>query len=72
MMMPFNHPAKVPVASAARNANHTHPVDSYVNMKAIIPIAIMEGNERSISPAITVIVNGIAMMAKNGMVDIKA
>jgi hypothetical protein len=33
---------------------------------------MIEGKERSISPAITKMVKGIAIMAKNGIVDIKA
>jgi hypothetical protein len=35
-------------------------------------MAIMEGNERSISLAITTIVRGMAMMAKKGVEDMKA
>jgi hypothetical protein len=35
-------------------------------------MAMMDGNERSISPAITTMVRGMAMMAKKGMVDMKA
>jgi hypothetical protein len=33
---------------------------------------MMEGNDRSISPAMTTIVRGRAMTAKNGMVDMYA
>jgi hypothetical protein len=35
-------------------------------------MAMIEGNERSISFAITTIVRGIAMMAKKGIVDMNA
>ena len=35
-------------------------------------MAMIEGKERSISPAMTTIVSGMAMIAKNGMVDMKA
>ena len=37
-----------------------------------MPMAMIDGKERSISAAITIIVSGIAMMAKNGTVDMKA
>jgi hypothetical protein len=37
-----------------------------------MPMAMMEGNERSISLAITTMVRGMAMMAKKGVDDIKA
>jgi hypothetical protein len=39
---------------------------------ATMPIAMMDGKERSISPAMTTIVKGIAIKAKKGMVDMKA
>jgi hypothetical protein len=35
-------------------------------------MAMIDGNERSISAAITTMVRGMAMMAKKGMVDMKA
>jgi hypothetical protein len=35
-------------------------------------MAMIDGNERSISPAITIMVKGMAMMAKKGMEAIKA
>jgi len=37
-----------------------------------MPIAIIDGKERSISPATTTMVKGIAIMAKKGMEAIKA
>jgi hypothetical protein len=37
-----------------------------------MPMAIMDGNERSISPAITIMVRGMAIMAKKGMEAMKA
>ncbi len=37
-----------------------------------IPMAIMDEKERSISPAMTTMVSGMAMIAKKGMVDMKA
>ena len=44
----------------------------YVQSNETIPMAMTEGNDRSISLAMTTIVKGMAMMAKNGMEDIKA
>jgi hypothetical protein len=35
-------------------------------------MAMMDGNDRSISPAITTMVKGMAIMAKKGMEDMKA
>ena len=37
-----------------------------------MPIAMIDGKDRSISAAITIMVRGIAMIAKNGTVDMKA
>jgi hypothetical protein len=37
-----------------------------------MPMAMMEGNERSISFAMTTIVRGMAIMAKKGIEDMKA
>jgi hypothetical protein len=37
-----------------------------------MPMAMIDGNERSISFAITIIVRGMAIMAKKGMEDMKA
>ena len=47
-------------------------MESYANENATMPIAMMDGKERSISPAMTTIVNGMAIMAKKGTVDMKA
>jgi hypothetical protein len=47
-------------------------VQLYVKENATIPMAIMDGNERSISLAITTMVKGMAIMAKKGIDDMKA
>ncbi len=71
-MMPFSSPTSNPAPRQATNASSTLPVLSKTLTNPNIPIAMMEGNDRSISPAITIIVSGNAIMAKNGMVDIYA
>jgi hypothetical protein len=47
-------------------------VQLYVKENATMPMAMIDGNERSISLAITTMVRGMAMMAKKGMEVMKA
>jgi hypothetical protein len=47
-------------------------VSVYIKENATMPMAMIDGNERSISFAITTMVRGIAIMAKKGMEDMKA
>ena len=79
MMKPLSQPITVPVSRAAQKARKTcrgmlprPEVASMVSRNATMPIAMTDGNERSISAAITIMVSGIAMIAKNGTVDMKA
>ena len=69
----------VPVSSAATIARNTcmvalprKAVELYIKENATMPMAIIEGKERSISAAMTTMVRVMAMMAKNGMEDMKA
>jgi hypothetical protein len=47
-------------------------VPLYAKEKATIPMAMIDGNERSISFAITIMVRGMAIMAKKGVEVMKA
>jgi hypothetical protein len=47
-------------------------VPLYINENDTIPMAMIDGNERSISLAMTITVNGMAMMAKKGVEVMKA
>ncbi len=69
---PFRSPARNPATRQKIKASTILPVVLKTLTNTSIPIAIMDGNDKSISPAITTIVNGKAIMAKNGIVDINA
>ena len=69
----------IPVSKAAIKARTTlivilsiPSVELYVKENATMPMAMIDGKERSISPAMTIIVSGMAIIEKKGMVDIKA
>ena len=70
--LPFRSPEIIPADSAPSVAKPTFPVSSNIVTKATIPMAMIDGKERSISPAMMTIVRGRAMMAKNGVVAINA
>jgi hypothetical protein len=53
------------------NPSQTFPVARNTTSYPIIPKAMTDGNERSISPVMTTRVSGMAMRAKNGVVDMK-
>ena len=52
--------------------SHTLCVAVKTRSKIVIPKAMTEGNERSISPVMTTRVRGIAISAKYGVLDMKA
>ena len=61
---PLKRPALVPTSSATIAPRATLAVASQVHTKPTMPRAMMEGNERSMSPATMTIVSAIATMAK--------
>ena len=61
---PLKRPAPAPTASDAMAESATLPVASQVHTKPTMPRAMMEGNERSMSPATMTIVSAMATMAK--------
>jgi hypothetical protein len=78
-MNPLIQPIMVPAIRAAIIARNTRTVvlpmkavSVYIKENATMPMAMIDGNERSISFAITTMVRGIAIMAKKGMEDMKA
>src|SRR4030042_5082473 len=78
-MKPLIQPIIVPANRAAiiaRNARMpTLPIKAvslYTKENATMPMAMIDGKERSLSFAITTIVRGMAMMAKKGIEDMKA
>src|SRR5574341_419266 len=79
MMIPLIQPIIALANKAAIIARPTRmfalpikDVSLYIKENATMPMAMIDGNERYISFAITTIVNGIAIMAKKGMEDMKA
>ena len=71
-MMPFSKPASTPASRQAAKPSHTLWVATNTTSKAVMPKAMIEGKERSISPVMMTSVSGIAISAKNGVVDMKA
>ena len=82
-IIPLSQPIIDPANKAAMIATPTRTVvsmfvlpkkdvPSYVNENATIPIAVIDGNERSISFAMITMVRGMAMMAKKGVEVMKA
>ncbi len=67
-MAPLNTPHRAPTASAAAIPSSTLPVAFHAATKPTIPSDMIDGNDRSMSPATMTIVSGIAMIAKNGVV----
>ena len=55
----------------ATKPSHVLWVAWNTSSKAVMPTAMTDGKDRSISPVITTMVNGMAMMAKNGVVAMK-
>src|SRR4030066_1068240 len=78
MMIPLIQPIMDPANRAAMIARNTRmvvlpikTVPLYVNENATMPMAMIDGNERSISLATTTTASGMAIRAKNGMEDMK-
>ncbi len=71
-MTPFRNPTSPPAIRLAIKANGKLSVNAQTLVNATIPTPIMEGNDKSISPAMTMSVSGRAMTAKKGIVDIYA
>ncbi len=68
---PLKSPASAPTARAAAIPSSTLPVASQALTKPTIPSAMIEGKERSMSPAMMTRVRGIAITAKYGVVSAK-
>ncbi len=61
---PLNRPAPAPTPSATIAASATLAVASQVHTKPTMPRAMIDGKDRSMSPATMTIVSVIATMAK--------
>jgi hypothetical protein len=79
MINPFSQPMMDPANRAAIIARNTRrvtlPMKSvplYVKENATMPMAMIDGNERSISFAMITMVRGMAIMAKKGVEVMKA
>ena len=69
---PLRTPARRPARRHATKPSQVLPVTLNTSSKAVMPMAMIDGNDRSISPVITIMVRGMAISAKNGVVDMKA
>ena len=72
MITPFSAPARKPAINMSSSANHRLPVRVRTVAKIHIPKAMIEVNDRSISPVMTTMVRGSATMPKKGVADINA
>jgi hypothetical protein len=68
MTMPLNKPARPPTRSVATTASSTLPVPRHTKTNPTIPRAMIDGNDKSMSPVMITIVSGSATNAKNGVV----
>ena len=71
-MIPLSQPASTPAARQARKPSQTLWVVRKTTSKAVMPKAMTEGKDRSISPAMITRVRGMAIRAKYGVEDMKA
>src|SRR5512136_932672 len=69
---PFNQPANKPASRQAMKPSSTLPVVTNTTSKAVIPQAMTDGKDKSISLAITTSVKGIATIPKKGVVVMNA
>ena len=65
-------PASSPASKHPMNASVRLFVAPRTSVKIVMPNAITDGNDRSISAAMITNVKGSAIMAKNGVVDMNA
>ncbi len=69
---PLRRPATIPPRMQPMKPSATLCVRVNTRSKIVMPKAMTDGNERSISPVMTTSVKGMAMSAKYGVVDMKA
>jgi hypothetical protein len=72
IIIPFMKPITMPTAILHIRATITLPVLVNTREKIYPQKAIMPGKDRSISPAVIIYVNPMAMISVNGTVDRKA